>query len=102
MNDSAFVTLKRVAQSMQYRITGGDDFSMPWQTVNVVEPPQIASLQIRLQPPHYTAYASFPSQRHIRALEGSTILLEGEATKPLQSVRVILETGGSDCCSIAR
>ena len=37
-----------------YRVEAGDDHSMPWRRVEVVEPPAVESLSVRLFPPGYT------------------------------------------------
>ena len=58
---------ENVQRPFSYRVEGGDDRSMPWSKVTVVEPPAVVSLSIRLVPPDYTGWAAVPSERDIRA-----------------------------------
>jgi len=82
-----------VARAFSYRVTGGDDRSMPWIAVQLVEPPAVASLSIRLVPPEYTGWPAQQAQRNIRALVGTEVEIVGKATKPLQSAELCFEGG---------
>ena len=44
---------------------------MPWFDVEVVDPPSIESVSIRLIPPAYAGWPAVRSERHIRALVGT-------------------------------
>ena len=50
-----------------YWIEGGDDHSMRPIQVEVVEPPRVESLAVRLFPPSYTGWPEEDSERNIRA-----------------------------------
>lgn len=82
---------ENVLRPFAYRIEGGDDRSMPWRDVQVVEPPAIASIFVRLIPPSYTRWPTSQGERHIRALKGTTVQITGLATKPLQSAVLHVE-----------
>jgi hypothetical protein len=84
---------ENVLRPFSYRVEGGDDPSMPWHDVEVVEPPAVASLSIRLTPPAYTGWPPSTSERHIRALTGTTVQIAGRVTKPLRSVTLCINGG---------
>ncbi len=81
---------ENVTRPFSYRVEGGDDRSMPWIAVEVVEPPAIESLAIKLIPPDYTGWPVEKAQRHLRALVGTRVRMAGRATKPLEAVAVCL------------
>ncbi len=82
---------ENVIRPFSYRITGGDDDSMQWTAVEVVEPPAVESLSIRLVPPPYTGWPPEQADRHIRALVGTKLEIAGKATKPLESAALYID-----------
>jgi hypothetical protein len=74
---------------LEFRAVGGDDRSMPWRRLLVVEPPTIADFEVTVTPP---AYSGLPTQTlptgatQIRGLIGSQVTIQARATKPLKSV----------------
>ena len=76
---------ENVVRPFSYRVTGGDDRSMPWIDVQVVEPPTLDVISVRLIPPAYTGWSPTPAQRQIRALVGSRVQITAKAAKPLRS-----------------
>jgi len=84
---------ENVLRPFSYRVTGGDDRSMPWMDVDVVDPPAVESLDIRLIPPAYTGWPAEKSGKHIRAIVGTRIEMTGKATRPLESASLRLEDG---------
>ena len=96
-----------VLRPFSFRIEGGDDqSSIPWTDVDVVEPPAVESLSIRLIPPAYTGKPAVPSERYIRATVGTRVQISGKATKPLDSADLCFEDGrkiparlGEDGCT---
>ena len=84
-----------VTRPLAYRAVGGDDDSMPWIELEVVEPPQIEQLAISLNYPEYTGWAAETSDRHIRALSGTRVEFRGRATKPLSSASLEIDDGPS-------
>jgi hypothetical protein len=85
--------LKNVSQPFDYRAIGGDDDTMDWIRLDVVQPPRIDSVDITLHPPAYTGWPSEPSDRNIRALAGTRVEVRGKTTKPLAGAAVVIETG---------
>ena len=85
---------ENVLRPFSYRVEGGDDqSSIPWSPVEVVEPPAVESISIRLLPPPYTGKPPVPSERNIRALVGTRVQVTGKSTKPLASASLCLEAG---------
>lgn len=94
-NELAVADLESITQPIEFRVIGGDDQSMPWKKIDVIEPPRLRSLAVRLTPPAYTGYPTVDSQRHIFAFEGTGITLKGESTEPLRNARIVLDSGDS-------
>ncbi|MGD9644993.1 MAG: hypothetical protein AB7U73_04720 [Pirellulales bacterium] len=82
-----------VTRPFSYRVVGGDDSSMPWIDLEVVEPPALESLSVTLLPPAYTGWPAQPGEKHLRALAGTHVALAGTSTKPLRSAQLVLENG---------
>jgi len=90
--DAVDVQRDGIARPFSYRVEGGDDHSMPWIAVEVLEPPEIAALAVELFPPPYTGWPPYKADKQIRALVGTRMRASGTATKPLQST--VLHLGG--------
>ena len=82
-----------VIRPFSYWLEGGDDHSMRPISVELVEPPAVASLDIRLFPPAYTGWPAERAERNIRALVGTRMELEATVTKPLRSAVLCLGGG---------
>ncbi len=82
---------ERVTRSFSFRVEGGDDRSMPWQAVEVVDPPAVASLEATLTPPAYTGWPAMTAEGNIRALAGTRVEIAATATKPLASALLQLD-----------
>ncbi len=86
---------ERVTRSFQYRATGGDDQTMPWRDLEVVEPPRVESFRVVLHPAAYTGLPTTGAEGRIRAWRGTEIEITGTATKPLTAARLNREPGGA-------
>jgi hypothetical protein len=82
-----------VTRPFSYRAEGGDDTSMPWIRLQVLEPPHVESLRLTLYPPQYTGLPSETSEKSIHAVRGTRVELAGTSTKKLRGVTVHLESG---------
>ncbi|MBN2474133.1 MAG: hypothetical protein JXB62_05980 [Pirellulales bacterium] len=82
-----------VVRRFSYRVAGGDDETMPWIAVDVVEPPQLAALVIRFVPPAYTGWLPEKASRHIRGLVGTQVEISATASRPLKSAVLCLDNG---------
>ena len=83
-----------VKQSFLYRAVGGDD-ETPWQSLMVVTPPRIESLQVSVRPPDYAGWPTTASTGSIVGLAGSTVQLSGNTNKSVKSATLKTETGDS-------
>ena len=88
--DRAVARRQKVVRPFAYRVVGGDDRSMPWQPVEVVDPPGFGRIMMRLIPPAYTGWRSRPVQGHLRALAGTRLEIVAEAARPLRSATLEL------------
>ena len=93
---------ENVARSFAYRVEGGDDRSMPWIEVAMVEPPAVASFVATITPPEYTGWPVSRSTGSLRVLRGSRIEIDATATKPLESAALRLEDDGVFPCQVDR
>ncbi|MEX0819556.1 MAG: hypothetical protein WD070_08175, partial [Pirellulaceae bacterium] len=83
-----------VTRSFQYRAVGGDDDSMPWHTLQVVEPVRITDLRATVQPPAYSGLAATEVPAGpIRILADSQLTLSGRVDRPVQDVRGHISVG---------
>jgi hypothetical protein len=80
-----------VDSSFSFRAAGGDDNTMPWHDVEVIEPPQLDSLEVTVHPAEYTGLAAAPAERHLEVLEGSGIEARGTSNEPLGAARVLVD-----------
>ncbi len=85
---------QRVTRPFWYRATGGDDASMPWIRLEVLEPPRIESMEITLHPPDYSGLPVETSDNNIHALRGTRVALSGRSTKRLRAAT--LQQEGSE------
>jgi hypothetical protein len=92
---------ERVTRSLTFRVEGGDDRSMPWQPVEVVDPPAVASLRVTLTPPPYTGWPPEQSDGKIRALAGTRAEITASSTKPLAAAALLVDHGKSVPARIA-
>ncbi len=82
-----------VRETFEFRASGGDDDSMQWHHVRVIDPPKLASLAITIHPPSYTGYLAYQAERPMHVLAGSGIELRGVATAALSAAAAVLEDG---------
>ena len=93
-DDRFHYTRRNVTRSFKYRAVGGDDDSMDWHSLEVVEPVQITDLQVTAEPPVYSgiALADLPGGP-IRILQDTQLTISGRTTRPVQRVRVYIGVG---------
>ncbi|MEX2561310.1 MAG: hypothetical protein WD403_15410, partial [Pirellulales bacterium] len=85
---------EQVTRPFSYRAFGGDDHSMRWLSLEVVEPPAVERLSVKMHYPAYTGWPPAEADPHIRALVGTRVEISARTTKPLQSAWV--RTDGSE------
>jgi hypothetical protein len=84
---------ENVTRPFWYRAEGGDDQSMGWVHLEVLEPPRLDSLELTLHPPEYSGLPVESSEKSIHALRGTRIELSGRSTKKLRGVNIHQESG---------
>lgn len=82
-----------VQHTFSYRVEGGDDRSMPWHRVEVLDPPEVQSLEVTVVPPAYTRQPASAGQRNLHVLAGSRLEITGVASKELAAAALCLEDG---------
>ncbi len=92
---------ENVTRPFRYRAIGGDDETMDWITVEVVEPPLVESVSVRLFPPAYTGIRPHAGERRIQAWKGTGIELVGRASRPIAAAVVHQEHGPSHPLQVA-
>ncbi len=80
-----------VVRPFEYRAVGGDDATMAWTALEVIEPPEVESLELEFHPPAYTGWPLRKSDGRVEALVGTYIALHGTSTKKLQSAEVVVD-----------
>lgn len=85
----AFARRDEVRDSFALRVVGGDDDTMRWHWVDVVEPPRLESLTMTVHPPAYTGLPQRVVERRVDVLSGSRIELHGCASSPLKAARIL-------------
>jgi len=88
-----FVRFESIQQPFAYRVVGGDDHSMVWQTVEVVDPAVIAATELTVAPPPCTGWPRAVAPRQLRALVGSRWSLRAESSLPLRRAALQLDSG---------
>lgn len=87
------VRKESVRRSFAFRATGGDDDTMPWRHVEVVDPPRVDSPVITLYPPLYSGLAPYRSGPNIRALAGTHVGIQARSNKPLRAASLVTNSG---------
>ena len=76
---------------MQFRATGGDDDTMSFLRVEVVQPPTLESLRVTVSPPKYSGRPAETLPQgvgHVQGLLGTEISVTAAADKRLKSARL--------------
>lgn len=80
---------ENVQRSFGFRAAGGDDDTMPWNWVEVVEPPKLESLALEVHPPAYTGLSAAKAERHLEVLVGTGIEATGTTSKPIKAATIL-------------
>lgn len=94
VGQAAVARRDNVTRPFWYFVRGGDDRSMQPIWVEVLEPPAIESLSIRLTPPPYSGFPVETADKNLRALVGTRVEITARANKPLRSAVLCWEGRG--------
>lgn len=75
--------LDNLRHPIDYRARGGDDDTMRWIRLAVVEPPKVVELNVVVNPPSYTHLPEVKTGRVIKAITGSTLSVAGRVNRPI-------------------
>lgn len=95
LNGALVARKDNVQRPFEYRASGGDDDTMPWRRLEVLEAPRIAQLAVTLHPPKYSGLPSEESDKSIHALKGTRVEFAGTVTKKVARATLHHE-GGQD------
>jgi hypothetical protein len=88
--------IENVAQPYRYRAFGGDDETMAWMDLQIVDPPRVESAELTLIHPQYTGRPIEPVEQHIRALIGSQIRINGTADRKIQHAEIVVQKASGE------
>jgi hypothetical protein len=80
--------LDNVTRAFEYRARGGDDDTLPWTELTVVDPPKIVDLEVLADPPAYTGLAQQSAGRVVSTVVGSRLRLRGTLDQPIRSALI--------------
>ncbi|MEZ6073028.1 MAG: hypothetical protein R3C10_22880 [Pirellulales bacterium] len=83
-DDVGVARRSEVREAFFYRAVGGDDFTMDWVQLEIVDPPSLDAIRLELTPPAYTAWPAYESSADFRALAGTQVTLTATADRPLE------------------
>ena len=90
-HNTASVTLLAQQDTLEFRVVGGDDQSMPWFRMVAVDPPRLAETSIQVIPPAYTRQpaVTLPTgATQIRGWLGSTVEIAARADRRVHEVEL--------------
>ena len=87
--------LENITQPFSYRAIGGDDHTMPWTYVDVIEPPRLTDFTLEVHPPPYSGWPAEKLERVARVLAGSRLSVSGHLDKPATTVRLRPDAPGA-------
>lgn len=90
---SVQVQRANVQQSFEFRAAGGDDRQMPWQRVDVVDPPQLTSLEVWAEPPSYLGREPRKLAGPYQVVAGTKVRVSGRFDQPISSVSLATPDG---------
>jgi len=92
-DDAMLAQRESVRRPFEYRVEGGDDDSMTWQRLDVIEPARLENVTATIHPPAYTGWPPTKTEKRIRALRNSGVAIRAETTKPLVDARLKADYG---------
>ncbi len=102
LTDVAVVTLPSMDQAIEIRALGGEDRTMPWQRIDVAQPPKLESFRFQVHPPAYTGRPDTEIVgNRIQVLARSHVRFSGRFEEAIQRVEVDVQNT-SEANSLAR
>lgn len=82
---------ENVTRPFAYRAIGGDHQTMPWIELQVIEPPEVATLSAQLTYPAYTAWQPETTDDHINTIAGTQLSFQVATTKRVRAATLCFE-----------
>lgn len=93
MDGLAVATLAEVTEAIEVRAIGGDDDTMAWHRIEVVQPPALAQQLFRTYPPDYAGQAAQEIVgSRIRVLAGTGVTFTGRLSEPVRGLAIKLSS----------
>jgi hypothetical protein len=77
-----------VQHDFEFRVIGGDDRTMAWTRVTVLEPARLEELLLSVIPPAHTRWPSYTAEAPLLVLPGSSLAIAGRTTRSLTQALV--------------
>lgn len=90
-SEAAVISWVAARGPLSFRVTGGDDDTMSFQQVEVVQPPTLESLLVTVTPPKYTGKSAETLPQgvgHVQGLLGTEISIRATSDKPLKAAQL--------------
>ncbi|WP_254509843.1 DUF4175 family protein [Anatilimnocola floriformis] len=87
--DKLVFRIEQVLQGFRYRVTGGDDDSLPEIELVVVQPPKLNDLVAVIEPPAYSGLKPERTGRLIKLLAGSRLSVSGKLDRAAKVVNLV-------------
>lgn len=97
----ARVRLGPLAESLEFRIVGGDEYTRVFH-VEPIERPSIVRATVRATPPDYTRLApiTYGNETTIELLAGTTLVIDAQTNKPIETARFVGPGGVAVGCEL--
>lgn len=89
--ETASITLTATEDTVEFRVIGGDDHSMPWFRMVAIDPPRLAEITFQVTPPAYTRQppVTLPTgTTQVRGWLGSVVEIAAKADRPVDRVEL--------------
>lgn len=84
---------ENVTRPFVYGVVGGDDLSIEWRPLEIIEPPVVESLRTKIDYPDYTGWPDGQGEDRVRAIRGSRVEISARVSKPLGAALLRFEGG---------
>lgn len=95
----ALFQISNASHSLRLRAVGGDD-KTDWHRVEVVRPPEIKSLNLKVTPPDYSRLKSYGAVPFHKVWEGSSIVIHGTSTQPVTAAQLVFTSDSNGPSSL--
>ncbi len=91
VGDRTLFKIRNVRETFQVRAEGGDD-QTDWHPIQIIEPPELVTVQFQIQPPAYSSLPVSESSSTIDALMDSKIGFSATVDRPVKSASLFFDS----------